>query len=88
MKKLILVLFLALVFSCEEKSCWECTVTHITDYIYNPALSSAYSETLVICDHSESEIRDYEDRNTYRDTVTEGLPAFHYIYRKSTFCQK
>lgn len=22
------------------------------------------------------------------DTVTEGLPAFHYIYKKSTFCQE
>ena len=88
MKKFIFVVFLALAFSCEKKTCWECSVTMITDYIYNPALSSADSETLMICDHTESEIRDYEDLNTYRDTVTEGLPAFHYIYRKTTFCQR
>lgn len=88
MKKLIAILLLALAFSCEKKTCWECTVTEITDYIYNPALSSAHSEILVICDRSASEIRDYENENTYRDTVTEGLPAFHYIYKKSTFCQE
>jgi len=88
MKKIIIILLLMLAVSCEEKTCWECSVLEITDYTYNPALSSFNTETIVLCDHTEKEIRDYEERNTYRDTVTEGIYAYHYTYLKSTSCQK
>lgn len=57
------------------------------DFIYNSESSSFTSEQIVVCDKSESEIRKYEDENTSKDTIKVGIPAYHYIYKKSCYCE-
>jgi hypothetical protein len=88
MKRLIPVLFFIILFtgSCEKERCWKCTTFIEFDYIHNPALSSIDSEKETLCGQTESEIREYEDRNTYSHECRTGIPAYHYDFKSSCYC--
>lgn len=89
MKKLILILVaLLLITSCEKKYCWDCTTFISIKYIYGTFRSYFTSDNVVLCDHTEEEISEYEKRNTSVDTVRMPTRAYDYVYKKSCYCQK
>jgi hypothetical protein len=73
-------------FSCEKKSCWECTTFTENKYIYNPALTNYDTEDNLVCDKDWDQIRDYEDSRTDIDTVRIGIPAYHYVHKITCIC--
>jgi hypothetical protein len=91
MKRLIpIFLFLLFLTNCEKerRTCWDCTTITIFDYLYNPALDSYDVEKIVICDHTESEIREYEDINTFNSEYRDGIEAYHYDLKSTCYCIK
>ena len=89
MKRLIpILLFLLFLTSCEKKYCWECTTITILDFLYNQALDSYDVDKTVICDHSESEIRKFEDLKTFTSEYREGIQAYHYDLKSTCYCIK
>ena len=59
MKKLLFVITLVALFSCEKEPiyCWQCNQETNTTRGY-------YSRVFDICDYTESQIRDYEIQKT------------------------
>jgi hypothetical protein len=98
MKKLLfLFLFLISFFSCEkeEATCWECSTITIGETIWpatNYILERDYwSESIIICDHTEKEIRDFEDKKTYTsDTIyfVRNFLTYGKVYKSTCYCIK
>ena len=59
MKKLLFVIALVALFSCEKEPiyCWQCNKEIFTDRTYS-------SHVTMTCDKTESEIRDFEKSGT------------------------
>ena len=62
MKKLLFVLALIFLFSCEKeaKYCWECRITKVTQF---PGGSTSLSTTTAQCDMSTREMELYQQKN-------------------------
>jgi len=94
MKKLLFIL-IVLLFSCEkEKTCWECTTLIISKTIWlgtNYSEDSFSSDKEIICDHTEKQIRDFEDSKTYiSDTlyIIQNFVRHGYVIKSSCCCTK
>ena len=97
MKKLFILLILTTLFSCEKitdrPTCWECT----TITIHKTISPSGYierdysSDRVVICDHTETEIRAFEDQKTYTlDTIyfVRNFLTYGYVTESTCRCIK
>ena len=96
MKKLIAFLFLIVLLSCEKEdtSCWECNIFTTYETIW---LGQNYSEkdyslkTEIICEHTEKQIRDFEEIKTYiSDTIyiIQNFVRHGYVIKSTCHCIK
>jgi hypothetical protein len=70
MKKVLIILFTVVLFSCKkDPTCYKCTTTFTITYKDSQGIYTwDVSDTRTKCDVTESEIREYEINNS--DTVT------------------
>jgi len=93
MKKLFVLLFLIVLFSCEkeESTCWECTTITVFETIWlgtNYSEKDFWSEKVIICDHTEIEIRAFEDKKTYTSDTTILSFYYGYVIKNTCYCIK
>jgi hypothetical protein len=69
MKKILFVLLMTALFSCEKdaKFCWDCNVTRTT---VNPGATVIESGPETKCDMSQAEINAFEQGSTSGNTTT------------------
>ena len=85
MKKLICLLFLVVILSCEKDSrCWNCTINIVTTCSGYASDNSTVNQTL--CDYSNSEIKAYE--RSMNTTVTSTSGGITCTIRSSCKCRE
>jgi len=67
MKKLLSLLFVVFLFSCEKQVCWECITIKTDPTSTSLDIPKGFNRILTeeICDRTEEEIREYERMYTY-----------------------
>ena len=72
--KILLFIFLMLLFSCEKPQCVICTTR--TTWVTSNRIITA-EKTCIICDASDEVISDFERVNTYNDPVNKTTQICH-----------
>ena len=67
MKKLLLLLVIIVLFSCEKEICWECVTIKTDPASTSLAIPKGFERILTeeICGRTKEEIRNYEEMYTY-----------------------
>jgi len=82
MKKLLLLLFVVFLFSCEKQVCWECVTIKTDPTSTSLTIPEGFNRILIeeYCDKTEAEIANIEKLGTFRHNLF-GIP-----WNQTTVC--